>query len=194
MDLVVLFVLRAKAFHDRDRILDGWLFDKDLLESSLKSMVLLYELGIFIKRCGANDLELILCKKRLHDVSCIHGTAGSIACTYKSVDLIDEEDDVRICNRFVEHILDTLLELTSGAGYHRTHLHAVYDLALDNVRNVILGDLQCEAFCDRSLTYTRVAYEAGIVLCAADKDLHNTGDLFLTSDNRIDLALLCEFG
>ena len=157
-------------------------------------MILLNELGIFIKCSSTDYLELILCKKRLHDVCRIHGSACGFTRTYKCVDLVDKEDDIGVCNRLIEHALDTLFKLAPvlGACDHRAHLHAVYDLALYDIRNIILCNLERKTFSDSCLADTRVTYKARIVLRAADKDLHYTGDLLLTSDYRIDLALLCK--
>ena len=109
--------------------------------------------------------------------------------------LIDEEDDVRIGNCFIEHALDPFLKVTPvlGACDHRADLHAVNDLALDDVGNIVVCDLERESFCDRSLTDTGITYEAGVVLRAADQYLHDTVDLFLTSDDGIDLSLLGKF-
>ena len=96
IDLVMLFILAAKTLHDGDRVLDRRLFYQHFLEPSLESMVLLYELGIFIKRRGTDYLELVLCKKRLHYIGGIHRTSLGFACTDKSVDLVDEQYDIRI--------------------------------------------------------------------------------------------------
>ena len=112
------------------------------------------------------------------------------------MDLIDKQDDVGVRYGFIEHVLDTFFEVSSvlGACDHGTDLHAVNDLALNDVRHVAVGDLKCQTFCDRGLADARITYEAGIVLRSADQDLHDTVDLFLTAYYGIDLARLGKFG
>ena len=153
-------------------------------------MVLLDELAVLVKSGRADDAEFVLGEKRLHQVSGIHGSAVGFACTYERVDLIYEQYNVGVIYRFIEHVLDAVFEVTSVLGTcdHRTHVHAVYGLALYDVRHVAFCDLKREAFSDRRLTYTRITDEAGVVLCAASKDLHDAVDLFFSSDHRIDLA------
>ncbi len=108
------------------------------------------------------------------------------------MDLIDKEDDVGVGCRLSKDILDPLLKVTSvlRACYHRTHIYAVYGLALKDIGNVAGCDLERETFCDSRLTYTGITYETRIVLCPSCKDLHDSVDLLFSSDNGIDLAVL----
>ena len=67
----------------------------NLLETTLKSTVLLYCLGILVKGGCANTLYLTASQCRLEHIGCIH-SATTATCTYDSVYLVDEDNDIRI--------------------------------------------------------------------------------------------------
>ena len=94
-------------------ILHGRLIDHDLLESSLKSSVLLDVLSVLVECCCTDAVELTSCQLRLEEVAGIHRALGP-SCTDDVVDLVDEEDylAVRLLN-LIEDGLEPLLEFAS---------------------------------------------------------------------------------
>ena len=69
-------------------------------------MVFLDNLRILVKSRRSDNLKLILCKKRLHYIGCVHRTSvAAFSGSDKRVDLIYEQYDVRVGNRLVKHVL-----------------------------------------------------------------------------------------
>src|ERR1035437_7770707 len=58
MHTVVLLVFLLDVVEDRDRLIDGRWINNDLLESSVERTILLDVLAVFIKRCGADALNV----------------------------------------------------------------------------------------------------------------------------------------
>jgi hypothetical protein len=106
---------------------------------------------------------------------------------------VDEQDDVTAGLDLFEDLLETFLEVTAvtGAGDQRTEIEGVELLAGDGLGHLALDDGLREAFDDRCLADAGFADEHGVVLGATRQDLHDTLDLFLAPDHRIELVLAC---
>ena len=193
-DVVVLLVVILDALEDLDGILNGRLVEHDLLESSLKSRILL-------------DLLILCCSRRaqypefasgecgLEDIGSIGGTF-SITCADDSMKLIDYEDNVLSLDGFIDNALDSALELTSelSACDHsgKVKLPNLHIEELLGYRS--FDDLHCQTLSDSCLTYARSADENRIVLAPSVKDLDAALDLGISADDAVDLAFLGALG
>ena len=92
---MVHFVALLQAAQDRDRVLDGGLIDKDLLEAALQGWILLNVLAVFVQGGGANAAQFPAGQHRFEQVAGIHGTAARTR-THHGVDLIDEQHDLAL--------------------------------------------------------------------------------------------------
>src|SRR5687767_9268510 len=106
------------------------------------------------------------------------------------MDLVDEEDGVRLTAEPLEHLLDTLFEVASiprpgkqGAEIERVDLGVLEDLGY-----VALMDAQREAFRKRGLADTGFTHQQRIVLAAPAQHLDHPLELEPAPDQRIDLA------
>ena len=128
MDLEFLL----ETSQDRNGIFDCRLVNEHLLETSLKSRILLDILSVFVKRCSAYAVELAPCQLRLQKVAGVH-RALSASRAYDIVDLIDKEDYPSF--RFfdlIQHRLETLLEFAPVlcARDKRAHVKSINSFVL----------------------------------------------------------------
>ena len=97
------------------------------LESTLKSLILLEILLIFVERCGTNSPQLSTSQSWFQDVGSIHGTFAT-SCTNESVNLIDEEYDIAFgtCHLFDNGLQSFLkLALIFCTSYQCTHIERI---------------------------------------------------------------------
>ena len=66
-DLVVLFVSVTQPFEDLNRLLDRWLVNDDLLETTLQRAVALEVLAVLVERRRADRLQLATSQCGLED-------------------------------------------------------------------------------------------------------------------------------
>mmetsp|Transcript_154267 Transcript_154267/g.494700 ORF Transcript_154267/g.494700 Transcript_154267/m.494700 type:complete len:278 (+) Transcript_154267:795-1628(+) len=122
--LVVTLVLRRETLQDLHCLLLRGLWHIHRLKAALESRILLDVLAVLLDGGRADDLQLAAGQGRLHDVAGVHGAAAipGAAGTDNGVDLVDHQDDLFLgCQHLVDHILQTLLELTSVAGARQQH-------------------------------------------------------------------------
>ena len=107
------------------------------------------------------------------------------------MDLVEKQDAVLRILRFLDELLEALLELSAvhRAGDHARHVERDHPLAAHPLRGVPGGDRLGEALHDGRLADARLADQHGVVLRAAGKDLENALNLGLASDHGIQLAL-----
>ncbi len=74
---MVFFETRFQAFQDIDSLLDGGLFDIDLLETPCQRMVLFKDAAEFGIGGRTDALEITRRQHRLDEVGCVHYPAGS---------------------------------------------------------------------------------------------------------------------
>ena len=145
---------------------------------------------VFLQGGGANHLDLAAREGGLEDVGGVHRTFRT-ARPHERVDLIEEQDAVLRILRFLDELLETLLELSAvhRAGDHARHVERDHPLAAHPLRGVPGGDRFGETLHDGRLADARLADQHGVVLRAAGKDLENALNLGLASDHGIQFAL-----
>ena len=82
------------------------------------------------------------------------------------MNLVQEQDDISRGLYFLDQLLHPFLEFSAvlRASNHTGQIHSQNPLILHSFRNDSGCDLGCKPFDHRSLTNTRLAYQAGIVL------------------------------
>ena len=100
-----------------------------LLETAFQSSVLLDGIAVFVESRCANALYGTPGKSRLHDVGCIHASRSRTG-TNQRMDLVDEDDDVRILLEFLQQGFDALLKLSAVfcSGHDTCHVETYYAL------------------------------------------------------------------
>src|SRR5207249_1064717 len=107
MDLIAL----AQAAQDRDRLLDRWLVDEDLLEAPLERGVLLDVLAVLVEGRRTDRVQLAPGEHRLEQVRGVHRALGRAGADDR-VQLVDEQDDPAVgVLDLLQDGLQALLEL-----------------------------------------------------------------------------------
>ena len=108
----------AQTTEDLDRVLNGWLFDTNLLEAACQRLVALEVLAVLIERRGTNRLQLATRQGGLENAGRVDRALCSTR-TYEVMQLVDEEDDVASLGDLLHDLLQALLELAAvlRAGY-----------------------------------------------------------------------------
>jgi hypothetical protein len=109
--------------------------------------------AVLVQRGRTDGLKLATGKHRLEDarrVDCALGRPRS----YKGMQLIDEQNDVAARLDLLEHLLETLFEVTAvaGSGDQRTEVERIQLLAGDGFGNLAFDDVLSQALDDRRLT------------------------------------------
>ncbi|MCY1231786.1 hypothetical protein D9M72_442460 [compost metagenome] len=106
------------------------------------------------------------------------------------MDLVDEQDRVRIVLERLQHALQALFEVTTvlGAGQQRSHVERVDGGLFQDVRHLVLGDAPRQALGDRGLADAGLADQQRVVLAPAAQHLDHALDFALAADQRVDLA------
>ncbi len=108
------------------------------------------------------------------------------------MDLVDEQDRVRVLLQLRDHRLQALLEIAAvfGAGDQRAEIQRPHGAVFQYRRHVTLDDALGQPFGQRGLAHAGFADVERIVLAAAAQHLDRALDLLGAADQRIDLALL----
>ncbi len=153
-------------------------------------MVLLEDLAELVVGGRADALQLARGQRRLEQIGRIQRTARRGAGTDQGVDLVDEEDRVRVLDELLEHRLQALLEVAAvlGAGEQRAHVEGEHLGVLQDLGHAALDDPAREAFGDRGLADAGFADQQRIVLAPPAQGLDDALDFLLAADQRVDLA------
>ena len=194
-DPVVRLVLVAHTLQDLDGVGDGGLFHLHRLEAALESGIFLEVLAVLVGGGGADGLQLATGQHRLQDRRSIDGALGGTR-THQGVDLVDEQHDVAAGLDLLQHLLQALLEIAAVAatGDERAEVEGVELLVAQRVGHFVRDDALGEALDDRGLADARLADEHRVVLGAAAEDLHDTLELAIASDHRVELLLAGQLG
>ena len=112
-DAVVNLVALLEAAQDRDRVLDGRLFDQHFLETALEGGVLFDVLAILVECRRTHAVEFAARQCGLQHVARIHRSFCLAGADHR-VQLVDEQDDLAFLLREVaQHGLQALLEFTA---------------------------------------------------------------------------------
>src|SRR5262249_37813366 len=117
LDVVEALVAILDAEQDLDRLALARRVDLDRLEAALERAVLLDVLAVFGRRGGADAADLAAAQRRLQDVGGVERSFRG-ARPDQRVQLVDEDDDVRVVGQLLHDRLEALFELTAvlGAG------------------------------------------------------------------------------
>ena len=188
---VVQLVFLLETPEDGDRVLHRWLADEHGLEPALERRVLLDIFAVFVERGRADAVQLTAGKRGLQQVARVHRTFRLTRADQR-VHLVYEEDDVALGPlHFVEHALESLLELAAilRTGDERPHVERHQLAILERVGNVAIGDAERQPFHDRGLAHAGIADEHGVVLGPTRQDLNRASDLLIPADDRIELPV-----
>ena len=92
-------VVRAQALEDLERLGFGRLEHVDLLEAARQRAVAIERLLHVAERRRADAAQRAVRQRRLQQVAGVHRAAGRRAGADERVDLVDEEDRVRLPSR-----------------------------------------------------------------------------------------------
>ena len=115
------------------------------------------------------------------------------------MNLIDEDDDVRVVLQLLEQGSDALLKLSTvfRACHYGSHVETYHAAIEEHRRCLMTGDELCQAFDNSTLAHTRFTDKDGVVLLSASENLDDALNLFLPANNGVELALgsrTCEVG
>src|SRR5205809_1060412 len=187
VDLVALL----QPAQDGDGRLDARLADQHLLEAALERGVLLDVLAVFVKRGGADAMQLAARQSRLQHVAGVDRALG-LSDADHGMQLVDEDDGVAlVLGQLLQHRLQALLELAAvlRPGEQRRQVEHQQALVLQALGRVAVDDALRQAFDDRGLADARLADQHRVVLGAALQDLDAAADLVVAADDRVELAL-----
>ena len=107
------------------------------------------------------------------------------------VQLVDEDDDVRVVGQFLHDRLEAFFELTAilRARDDERDVERENPLVRQEVRDVAEDDLLRQAFDDGGLADARLADEHGVVLRPAAEHLLDALDFVLAADERVEVVL-----
>src|SRR5690625_6740436 len=109
------------------------------------------------------------------------------------MDLVNKEDDLTFgIDHLLDHRLEALLKFTTKLGPcdQCTHIECRYTFRLKSFRNVTTDDSQRQTLCDRRLTDARFTNQDRVVLGPSAQNLHDSADLLIPSNDRIEFVLL----
>ena len=189
--LMMVLVAVLDVLQDLQRLLRRGRFDDHLLESTLQGTVLLDRLAIFVERRGTDTLHHAPRQGWLEDIGSIH-RARRRSRTDDGVDLVDEDDHLRVALYLLEDRADTLLKLTPvfRSRHDTRHVERHDPLVEKRGRRAVLDDHLRQSFYDGTLAHTGFADEHRIVLLAASQDLADADDLALAAHHRVEFPLL----
>ena len=190
VDVVVLLVAVLKTVDDRNGVVVVWLANVDRLETPLKCSVLLDMFTILFCRSCTDDLDFSTRQRRLKDGCSIDGALCG-ACTNDSVNLINEEDVILGFLQLSNNLLHAVLKLTAilGTSYQTCQVKRPNLLSAQDIRNIARSNELSQALNNGGLTNAGIAQDKWVVLLAAGKNLHDTLNLAVTTDDRVKLFI-----
>ena len=194
-DRVVRLVPVAQTLQDLDGQCDVRLLDLDRLEPAFERSVLLEVLAVLVDGGGPDGLQLAAGQHRLQDRGGVDRALGR-ARTDQGVELVDEQHDVAAGANLLQDLLEALLEIAAVAAscHQRTEVEGVQLLTGERLGDVVGHDALCESLDDGRLADAGLADQHRVVLRPAGEHLHHPLDLFLASDDRIELVIARERG
>ena len=172
--------------------LHGGLAHEDLLEAALQSRILLDVLPIFVQGGGADQTQFSSGQHGFKHVARVHGPFDGTRPD-DGVDLIDEGDDLTVgALDLIENGLETLLEFATvfAASHHRAQIEGDQSLPLQGGGHVAGHDTLSQALDHGRLAHAGLADKDRVVLGPPGQDLHDTANLLVPADDRVQLALL----
>ena len=149
------------------------LVDHHLLETALKSLVLLEIFLVFVECGGADRAEFAAGQGRFENVGGIHGTLA-LTGTHESVDLVNEKNDLAVAlGHLVDNGFQAFLEFTLifGAGDKCAHVERENLLAAEILGYVAAHDALRQSLGNGGFAGTRLADKHRIVLGSTAQNL-----------------------
>ena len=188
-DVVELLVMGFQVAEDLDGLRHVRGLHDDLLEAAVQGAVLLHDLRELVHRGRAHALEFAAGEGRLEHVRRVQA-ARRAAGAHDGVELVDEQDQVRIRLGFLDDGLEALLEVAAvfGAGHHRSDVQREDAFLGEGGGDVPGSDPKSDALDDGGFAHTGFADKHRVVLLAPPQDLDHAGDLHVTPDDRVQFS------
>ncbi len=186
---MMLLIPGRDALENLDRVRDRRLVNLHRLEATLQRRVFFDRLVIFLQGRRAYALEFAAGERGLEDVRGVHRAFRAAGADH-GVDFIEEQNNVPGAARFVDNLLEPLLELAAvlRSRHDPRHVERHDALAEHPLRNVARRYRLGESLDDRSLAYASLADEHRVVFGAARENLHEAADLLGSPDHGIRFA------
>ena len=190
VDVVVLLVAVLKSVNNRNGVVVVWLADVDRLETPLKCSVLLDMFTVLFCRSCADDLDFSTRQRRLKDGRSVNGALCGAGAN-DGVNLVNEEDVILGFLQLSNNLLHAVLKLTAilGTSYQTCQVKRPNLLSAQDVRDVAGCNELSQALNNGGLTNARIAQDKWVVLLTAGKNLHDTLNLAVTTDDRVKLFI-----
>ena len=110
------------------------------------------------------------------------------------MDLVDEEDGVRVVRQLFEHSLQPLLKVTAvfGSGQQGAHVKGVNIGLSKDFRHIVIDDSTCQTFSNRRFSDAGFANQQRVVLAPATQCLDHTFQFQFAPDQGVNAPLRCE--
>ena len=174
-----------------NRILDVRLLHENRLETPRQRGVLFDMLAEFVRRRGADAVQLAAREHGLQHVARVDGAFRG-SRPHDRVQLVDEKDDPPFAlTDFGQHRLQSFLEFAAvlGSREERTHIQREDRPVLQAFRHVPAHDPFREPLDDGRLSDAGVPDQDGIVLRLPAQDADHPADLLVASYDRVELSL-----
>ena len=182
---------RFQAFEDLDGFRNRWFSDIDFLKATCQRVIFLEDAAVFRVSRRPDAFELTGRQRRLQEIGRIERPARSRARANEGMNFIDEQNGVRVIHQLLQHRFQALLEIAAifCAGEQCAHVERI-DLRLgEDVRDLAVNHALGQAFGNGGLAHASFTDEQWIILAATAEDLDHALKLFVTPDQRIDLAI-----
>ncbi len=163
--------------------------DFDRLEPALQRTIFLDRFAELGRGGRADALDFAAREGGLQDVRRVEAAFGRTGADQR-VQLVDEDDVLRIVGQFAHDRLHALLELSAifRPRDDQAQVEPQNPLVGEEGRHVAVDDALRQPFDDRRLADAGLAYQHRVVLRPAAKDLNDAVDLSLSSNQRIEFA------
>jgi hypothetical protein len=160
------FEARFEPLEDLDGFGARRLVDVDLLESPRQRVIFLEDATVFGVGRRADAFQLPGGERRLEQVRRVEGAARSRSGTDQGVDLVDEQDRLRVVAQLLENALQALFEVATilGAGQQGAHVEAVDVRLGEDLGDVALDDAPRQPFGNGRLADAGFADQQGLFL------------------------------
>ena len=187
---VVSLIAIPQPTQDVDGVGDGRLGHLNRLETTFQRGVLFDVLAVLVEGGRANGLQFAAGQHRLENAGGIDRALGG-SRAHQSVDLIDKQHDVAAGLDLLEHLLESLFEVTAIAatGHQGTEVQRVDLFVAQGFGNVAADNGLRQALDHGRLSDPGLADQDRIVLGAPAQYRHHPLDLGLPPDHRVEFVL-----
>ena len=194
-DGVEFLVIMLDALQHLHGLRNGRLVDRHGLETALQSGILFDIFPVFVERGGADDAHLSTGKGGLQDIGGVDASLR-IAGTDDVVNLVNDKNHVPRFPDLGKQAENPGFKLSPELGprHKGGQVHKINLFSLELVRNVAVGNFLGKRFGNRRFTHAGLADQAGIVLLTTAKDLNDTLQFPVPSDDPVQLAVCGTLG